>query len=301
MYLADRLKAWAAPILGSHPVMALRGRHFPRAMDLRDSQRHIASLLRSTKPYFIGRAGSNEMCMMLELLRRGEVCFRKGRMEKISLEAGVVPANRETFSHVAERQIGAYRELDFVGTWLRGEKELFGRFGEKRHTLLRNLEPFQAMEPWTDALAGLRVIVVSPFVRSIAAQYDSRSKCRKLFPLPDFHLLTLESPQTNAGNMSAFDNWVVAMRFLEQAIRMSDFDVALIGCGAYGLPLGAYVKSLAKKAIVLGGALAPIFSVYGQRHLDDARIGPYINEQWIRPGLVERPIEYQRVEGGCYW
>ena len=30
-----------------------------------------------------------------------------------------------------------------------------------------------------------------------------------------------------------------------------DFDIAIIGCGAYAFPLGAYVKKLGKKAIDL--------------------------------------------------
>ena len=41
---------------------------------------------------------------------------------------------------------------------------------------------------------------------------------------------------------------------MEDGIAEIDFEVALIGCGAYGLPLAAHVKRLGKKAVHLGGA-----------------------------------------------
>ena len=99
---------------------------------------------------------------------------------------------------------------------------------------------------------------------------------------------------------------------MEQEIDKEDYDVALIGCGAYGFPLGAYVKRQGKKAVHLGGALQLLFGIRGKRW-EDPNYGvqawgiPYgsysnlMNEFWIRPGKNMKPQGANVVEGGCYW
>jgi hypothetical protein len=79
------------------------------------------------------------------------------------------------------------------------------------------------------------------------------------------------------------------------------FDVAILGCGAYGLALGAHAKRLGKKAVVLGGAVQILFGIKGQRWDEHEFISRLYNEHWVRPLPSERPPNYQAVEGGCYW
>ena len=42
---------------------------------------------------------------------------------------------------------------------------------------------------------------------------------------------------------------------------MKNFDIALIGCGAYGFPLAAFVKGIGKKAVHIGGPLQLFFGI----------------------------------------
>jgi len=74
-----------------------------------------------------------------------------------------------------------------------------------------------------------------------------------------------------------------------------EFDVAIIGCGAYGFPLAACAKRLGKQAIHLGGATQLLFGIKGKRWGD---IG---NEHWVHPLPEEHPQGFEKVEGGCYW
>ena len=88
-----------------------------------------------------------------------------------------------------------------------------------------------------------------------------------------------------------------------EEISKRDFDVALIGCGCYGLPLAAHVKSLGKSAVHMGGALQLLFGIRGKRW--DAA-GDWVeqglfNEHWVRPSDEETPQKSSGVEGGCYW
>ena len=55
---------------------------------------------------------------------------------------------------------------------------------------------------------------------------------------------------------------------MKAQIDKEDFDICLIGAGAYGFPLAAYVKRKGKKAVHLGGALQLLFGIKGSRWED---------------------------------
>ena len=80
-----------------------------------------------------------------------------------------------------------------------------------------------------------------------------------------------------------------------------DFDIALIGCGAYGLPLAVQLKRAGKQAIHIGGALQLLFGIKGTRWENKPEASILFNEYWIRADLSERPRRLDQVEGGCYW
>lgn len=48
---------------------------------------------------------------------------------------------------------------------------------------------------------------------------------------------------------------------MKDEIDKRDYDIALIGCGAYGFPLAAHIKRSGKKAVHLGGALQLLFGI----------------------------------------
>ena len=92
-----------------------------------------------------------------------------------------------------------------------------------------------------------------------------------------------------------------------------DYDIALIGCGAYGFPLAAHVKRTGKKAVHLGGALQLLFGIKGKRwinpyygkvflpFLKENYYNNLMNEFWVYPSESERPSNAANVEGACYW
>ena len=86
----------------------------------------------------------------------------------------------------------------------------------------------------------------------------------------------------------------------EQAMK-TDFEVAIIGCGAYGFPLAAKIKSSGRSAVHMGGAVQLLFGIKGKRWDTHPVIGKMYNEYWVRPDDSERPKGLEAVEGGCYW
>ncbi|MPN33589.1 hypothetical protein SDC9_181078 [bioreactor metagenome] len=88
---------------------------------------------------------------------------------------------------------------------------------------------------------------------------------------------------------------------MKEKISKSDFEIAIIGAGAYGLALGAYIKSLGKQAIHMGGATQLLFGIKGTRWDKHDFISNLYNENWIRPSENEIYKGANNVEGGCYW
>ena len=170
------------------------------------------------------------------------------------------------------------------------------------------LQSFLYMDhPWTEQLEGQRVLVVHPFADSIIDQYDEHRE--EIWPgtriLPEFaDMEVVETPMT-IGGKGDDEDWGDTLDTLKDTISDSDcdegFDVALIGCGGYGLPLAAHVRVLGKKAIHLGGTLQLLFGIKGHQWDDRNQIKRFYNDAWIRPADSERPDDYEKVERGGYW
>ena len=75
------------------------------------------------------------------------------------------------------------------------------------------------------------------------------------------------------------------------------FDVALIGAGAWSLPLAGRIKKTGRSAIHFGGETQLLFGIKGKRW---ENYGIY-NDAWISADPSEMPVNRDRVEQGCYW
>jgi hypothetical protein len=167
---------------------------------------------------------------------------------------------------------------------------------------LAALEPWWQSEPWSAALAGRRVLVVHPFATSIERQFMRRLE---LFAdpqvLPEFELLTLRPPLTLGGANDGYASWSIALDDLLARVREIQFDVALLGCGAYGLPLAGAIKAMGRSALHLGGALQLLFGIRGRRWEAMPRFSALMNGSWVRPLPEETPAAAPQVDGGSYW
>ena len=94
-----------------------------------------------------------------------------------------------------------------------------------------------------------------------------------------------------------FETWFDALDWMCARVREIDFDVALIGAGAYGLPLAAYVKGLGKKAVHLGGPTQLMFGIRGKRWDQWPQFQKLYNEHWTRPLAEETPGAIRMFDG----
>ncbi len=220
----------------------------------------------------------------------------------MSIYVGFFPPTNDNLNRFCEQLLADIKYIDILGSWIADEYQIIHRLNNPIIVKLTDLEPYYHEHPWSEALAGKTVLVIHPFVESIKRQYERRTL---LFSdprvLPEFTLKTLKAVQSIAGNPCGFDSWFDALDWMCEQISQTAFDVAIIGAGAYGLPLAAHVKRLGKKAVHLGGATQILFGIRGKRWDEMPFFQKLYNEYWVRPLPSEVPPEHQRVEGGCYW
>ncbi len=306
-------------ILGAHQ----RVFPFPKGwMDAKgdDASTAIKQMLEADNPCLIGRFGSIETEAMMAYLYRDSNMSPWERFirfaswdvryqgweaplkNKLANNAGFFPVEEKSLDRFAELYLSLLPKIDILGSWIHAELLLQSRMPAVRRIPLSNLEPYLCPRPWSKALEGKRVLVIHPFTDSIEQQYAKRET---LFEnpdiLPDFELRTLKAIQSSGGNPVPFADWFQALEHMQKEIDGIDFDVAIVGTGAYGLPLAAHIKGIGKKAVHMGGATQMLFGIYGQRWIHDPKRKRFINEHWARPLESEKTKNAPLIENGCYW
>ena len=159
--------------------------------------------------------------------------------------------------------------------------------------------------PWTMALEGKKVLVISPFVDTIREQYPKIDKIyegRKM--LPSFELKTLKSVWFSGDREDDdFDTWFDALQYLYDEAMKIDFDIALLSCSTFGFDLACMFKRAGKQAIQYGGALQVLFGIKGARWDNYPPYSKYYNEYWVRAPKTEAPSKRfaNKLDNGCYW
>ncbi|MBU2880311.1 hypothetical protein [Aliiglaciecola lipolytica] len=279
----------------------------------------ITDLLKSDKPCMISRIGSTELLCLknyisvksesqkssIEYIKgnRGAWWWEKSILQQMKNWSGFFPSTEENLEKFSQLMIQDLSSIDLLGSWLIDEEIFAEELKQADRVILEDLEPFFTNQPWTWALEGKKVLVVHPFEEEIKNQFDKRKDIFTNELLPDFELITLKAVQSLGGDNDSFSSWFDALEFMKEQISAVDFDVCIIGCGAYGLPLAAHVKRIGKKAVHLGGVTQLLFGIKGKRW-ENYIVWPYMNlfnEHWIRPGEANKPNSSDKVEENCYW
>lgn len=263
----------------------------------------------SDKPFAVMRNGSNESKFVLikEMVKTGAVTgFPENILWKGKNNAGVFPPDEKTAEYFAKSYSDANTEADLTVFWghIICEKYLLNKYAPKAKLIpSRALEPFAFEKPWTLALKGKRVLVIHPFAETIAKQYLKRDKLfERQDILPEFELKTIKAVQSSADAECGFENWEQALEHMKSEIDKVDFDIALLGCGGYAVPLAAYIKRMGKKAVVLGGFTQILFGIKGSRwEKTRPDIVALYNDFWVRPDESEKPGGSEKVEESAYW
>jgi len=307
-------------------VVALRGKrkytYLETAFSIDNGaavQDAICNMLQADAPCMIARFGSVELQAVVDYLSpptlknamrfvNGDIPswgYAPSTMRTMHINAGFFPSTKAMLDRFGQLMLECMPMVDMLGGWRPEETFVTSYMPQAKRVPLYALEPYYFDNPWTPALEGKKVLVVHPFEDTILMQH-APGRYEHLFAdkrlTPNYELQTLKAVQSIAGNKpDGFDDWFQALDWMKNEIDKRNFDVAIIGCGAYGFPLAAYVKQKGKKAVHLGGAVQNLFGIRSRGMERDPKFAWMMNEYWVRPAEDETPVGFQKVENGLYW
>jgi hypothetical protein len=255
------------------------------------------------KNFMVSRFGSTELNCAYNIVKGNKVKYK----DKIQLKtnAGFFPLEDKHLYDFSKLYLNSASYADAMLTWgfIKDEENALSEYCNNAILLShRSIEPYYHKDPWTEALKDKRILIIHPFSKSIQKQYLKR---KLLFKnknvLPNFDLITIKAVQSIANNNCGFESWFEALSSMYKKIDNIDFDIAIIGAGAYGLPLSAYIKRKGKISIHMGGATQILFGIKGNRWDKNPYISNLYNKHWVRPMKSEIPSKSKKVENGCYW
>ncbi|MFE4041440.1 hypothetical protein [Priestia sp. YIM B13489] len=272
------------------------------------ANQYISDAILSGKPFMTCRFGSTELTSLSSFYFQKENEYQKA-MEHVCFYSGFFPCEKDLGPKFMNTMLESSRQADMMAVWFVQYEDYFLKKNLKKDakiSYLMNIEPWRVKNPWTKSLKGKKVLVIHPFEESIQFQYNKREL---LFSnpdfLPEFELKTLKAIQTIAGAKDArFETWFDALEYMYEEAMKIDFDIAILGCGAYGMPLAAMLKKAGKQAIHLGGVTQILFGIKGKRW-EETNVYNYIkelmNDEWVYPLENEKPKLANNVEQSCYW
>ena len=273
---------------------------------------YIYDKILSGEPFLAGRFGSTELLNMRSYEFGGFVGQKYDKnfhFNHLCEWSGFFPNNIDLLPEFVREMKAACEQIDFLAVWFQAFEDYYIKKSMPSSIqigYLLDFEPWAGDVHWSAALKGKKVLVIHPFEKTIQKQFEKREL---LFPntdiLPEFELHTLKAVQTLAGTEDLrFTTWFDALEWMYQEAMKIDFDIAIIGCGAYGLPLAAKIKKAGKQAIHLAGATQLMFGIKGKRWEENDAFEyarQWFNENWVYPSDEDKLKNGNKVEGGCYW
>jgi hypothetical protein len=280
-----------------------------------DANRIIGEKIVAGGPAMIGRLGNTELSQLVAIdlaqdlspiVRFQHLVARRhspewGGKKGANLAKGL--EGRKALAHeFLDQYKEAMRQVDLLGSWAKGESHFSNLLAEAEVCNLRDLEPYYHDQPWSQSLAGKRVLVVHPFKKSIESQY--RNNRELLFNdqkvLPMFNLEVVQSYLPGVRELKGGNYFFPVLSALTDEISRANFDVAIIGTGPTGFLLAAQIKRMGKVAIHLGGATQLLFGIRGSRW--ESQDFHFFNEAWVRPLPEETPQNFREIlDNGAYW
>jgi hypothetical protein len=276
------------------------------------SQQLIKQLFLKNEPFFIGRIAGVELQTVYNLLYDNMHAI-PNNVKELENNAGIKINDHKSLLHYIDRLIDSYKHCTYIAEWEetgpvftatgKGQKLIQIRTPHIPKLHARNLEPYYFKDSWMSDMKGKRVLIVHPFIKTIEKQIHH---LHKIFPdqswFEECTFTFIKPPMTLAGNHEGKDWQEHYNTFLEILSTQSDFDIALVAAGGYGMLLSDFIFTELKKSVMyIGGALQLFFGIIGKRWFDNNEILEMMNDNWIRPDNEDKPANFVKVEKGCYW
>lgn len=284
-------------------------------MNIIDSNKQIINIINSNKTFIIARFGlgpETTLCYNYFVNKK----INNNNLNNLLRICGIYSKNNDitVFEKYFKELNNAIENSNILACFYNSNIESIQNVYSEMYNLTkihsRSLEPFYVIQdneiPWTHYLFGKKVLIVNPFTDSMKKQVDNNFqifKNKKIF-LDDQEFIFYKSFQTH-GNHYIHNDWLETFTIMCNDIEKLEFDIALLGCGGYGLPLCNFIKTkMNKSAIYIGGGLQLLFGVMGHRWInrdDWKKIIKENNSNFIFPSENEQLDNKNTIENSAYW
>ena len=314
------------------PEIALKGLNQMRLKRLNDnlefsdifeSNNYIINLIKNNIPFSIIRTGLGgaEITTTYKLSKNDNI--DKKDLYHLETNAGIYGIkNNEQLKKYCDLYENSIKNCTAIVNWetkhdiyfsklynlknfQRGTSQILHYF---QSNICQEKDMFDLNTPWTLYLYGKKVLIINPFIKSIKKQLKKKFRfSNNNFFHKDQEFIFYKCYNTITGN-HIHKNWYETYCIMCNDITKIDFDIALVSCGGYGLPLCDFIhKNLNKSAFYIGGQLQLFFGITGNRWVASKNYKKRINNKinnynnFIYVEESERVSNYKLLEQGAYF
>ena len=270
----------------------------------------LLDYLKSKKIFTAGKIGTAEILGLEFHDRRfrwpvaGLGWLRPAR--RLANNAGFFPIGKKHFKGWDKIMRKSIENLDFVCFW---QKDPFLRLYESNlvSLLAPNAHRIQMSSLGKNILPhldGYKILVISPFVSTMQHQIP---KLKRIHDPEDLKKINWDGIASNTSFLkcpfqwhlepSPFASWEDGLNKLTELALSMRFDIALIGAGAWSIPLCSAVKKVGRSAVHTGGETQLLFGIQGKRWDSYG----FYNSSWTSCLPEETPMGTKKIDSGCYW
>lgn len=271
-------------------------------LDHDTTQKYIYDKIMEGRPFALCRPGFSEVGFVMQYIN--DIVLKKDNIKKKKMYSFF--RNDEEIQRYVQMVTDDSGDADIMAWWTDCVMEDWFLKTYSPNARIINaafIDPYFGDFPWTAALEGKRVLIVSPFTELIKEQYKKRELLFKnARVLPEMQLDTLQSVwYTGVGTNDAFESWFDALDYLYDEIMKRTFDVCILSCGPFGFDLATMIKRAGRIGIHMGGCLQIWFGIKGSRWEQWDEFNSLYNEHWVRPSKSEMPKRSEILDDNCYW
>jgi len=160
------------------------------------------------------------------------------------------------------------------------------------------LEPFYFMDMpeynFPAMFKDKKVLIITSHYETTKAQLHKTIYSKPIFDETTEFIL-YKPPQQNGGSHDD-QSWRFHFDKMKKEIEVlkteTNFDIALVSCGGFGMIISDYIYSLGANVIYVGGALQLFFGIDGSR---------WNKPNFIKPFKEDIPKNPLLCENSCYW
>ena len=259
-------------------------------------------------PFLAGRVGSTELRSYLHVNGFAYDPKVAKQLERLS---GIYPPSWQNLKLFARLLEDSIREVDALAVFgWNNEDKVVELLHDGAHVVPpKTLEPyFYPGEGWWHELGGKRLLIVNSIASELRARFTvdtlnrlwphENGKVNSIIP-SEIHII--DAPYGwDATQQHRFATFQYLLDNIKLQVEKIDFDIALVACGGYGLPLAAWIKQRGKQAIHLGGVIQVWGGFKGARFETLVPWKHIINEHWIPYPDKKIPTDRSHAEGD-YW